>query len=63
MLHLPLGDHMHQLDATQENARAVKGAKPEHRSSDTVDCPMALLDELEVQGQAAPAVWNAVLAA
>lgn len=45
-LHLPLGDHMHQLDATQEKARAAKGFIPEHRSGDALDRPMVLHDDV-----------------
>jgi hypothetical protein len=41
--HLPFGDHMHDLDATQNDTRAAEVLEPEHRSDDAFDGPMVLV--------------------
>lgn len=37
---LSLLNHVHQFDATQKNAGAPEGLKPEHWPSATLDCPV-----------------------
>ena len=37
---LSLINHVHQFDATQKNAGAPEGLKPEHWPSATLDCPV-----------------------
>jgi len=44
--HLPLLDHVHELDAAQQNARTPKGLEPKHRSSAPLDCPVILFDDV-----------------
>src|SRR5258708_21645897 len=55
MFQLPFGDHMHDLDATQNDTRAAEVLKPEHapralpsgrRSDDAFDGPMVLLNHV-----------------
>jgi hypothetical protein len=38
--HLSFLNHVHQLDATQHNARAVKILEPQRRPGDAIDGPM-----------------------
>jgi hypothetical protein len=44
--HLSFLDHVHQLDATQNDARAVEILEPEHRPGSAFDGPMVLLDDV-----------------
>jgi hypothetical protein len=44
--HLPFLDHVHQFDATQNDARAVEIPEPEHRSRSAFDRPMVLFDDV-----------------
>ena len=39
-------DHVHDLDAGDEDARATKELEPEHGSHDAFDCPVILLDDV-----------------
>src|SRR5882757_10023320 len=43
VFHLPFRDHMHDLDAAQNDTRAAEVLEPEHRSDDAFDGPMVLL--------------------
>jgi hypothetical protein len=45
-LHLALGNHVHELDAAQQEARAAKVLEAQHRSSQALDGPMVLLDDV-----------------
>jgi hypothetical protein len=45
-MHLPLGDHVHQLDATEQDARTAKVLEAKHRSSQALDSPMVLLNNV-----------------
>jgi hypothetical protein len=45
-LHLPFLDHVHQLDATQDDARTVEVLEPEHWPGSTFNGPMVLLDDV-----------------
>jgi hypothetical protein len=44
--HFPLGDHVHELDSTQQDMRKTKILEPEHRSSPSLDRPMVLFDDV-----------------
>jgi hypothetical protein len=43
VFHLAFGDHMHDLNATQNDTCAAEVLEPEHRSRDAFDGPMVLL--------------------
>ena len=43
---LPLADHVHRLDAGNEDARSSKGLEAQHRPYDTLDGPVVLLDDV-----------------
>lgn len=45
-LHLALCDHVHELDGAQQDACAAKVLEAEHRSSQSLDGPMVLLDDV-----------------
>ena len=45
-IELPLADHVHGLDAGNEDARSAKNLEPEHRPYDSFDRPMILLDDI-----------------
>jgi hypothetical protein len=44
--HLPFLDHVHNLNVTENNARAVKVLEPLHGPSDAFDGPMVLFDHV-----------------
>jgi hypothetical protein len=44
VLHLTLGNYMHELDAAQRDPGATKTLKAEHRPRAALDRPMILLD-------------------
>jgi hypothetical protein len=46
VFHLPLRNHVHDLDTTQQNAGTTKGLEPEHRKRTALDSPMVLLDDV-----------------
>ena len=46
MLHLPFLDHVHDLDATQNNPRAAKALEPKHQSNNAFDGSMVLLNHV-----------------
>jgi hypothetical protein len=41
--HLPLGDHVHGLDATYDDARATEVLEAQHRSCLSLDGPVILV--------------------
>ncbi len=43
---LSLLDHVHRLDAGNQDARAAKGLESEHRPHDPLDGPMVLFDDV-----------------
>jgi hypothetical protein len=43
---LPFLDHVHHLDVTQNDGRAVEILKPEHRPGPAFDGPMVLLHDV-----------------
>ena len=45
VLHLSFLDHVHDFDAAQNVARAVKVLEPKHRSGATFDGPMVLFHQ------------------
>lgn len=46
VLHLTLGDHVHELDAAQQDLGATKILEAEHRPRASLDRPMILLDNI-----------------
>ena len=46
VFHLPFRDHMHDLDATQNDTPAAEVLEPEHRSDDAFDGPMVVLNDV-----------------
>src|ERR1700712_3086341 len=44
--HLPFCDHMHYLDATENDTRTAEVLELEHRSDDAFDGPMVLLNHV-----------------
>jgi hypothetical protein len=40
VFHLPFGDHMHYLNAAQNDTRATEALEPEHRPNDAFDSPV-----------------------
>jgi hypothetical protein len=45
-LHVPFGDHMHQLDADQQDPGTAEGLEPQHWPRASLDRPMILLDHV-----------------
>jgi hypothetical protein len=43
VLHLPFANHVHQLDAGQNNARAPETPEPHHRLDNAFDGSMVLV--------------------
>src|SRR5260370_42334353 len=46
VLHLPFLDHMHDLDAAQNDTRAVEILESQHRSDSALDGTMVLLNDV-----------------
>jgi hypothetical protein len=46
VLHLTLPDHVHELDAAQQDPGATKILEAEHRPRASLDRPMVLLDNI-----------------
>jgi hypothetical protein len=46
VFHLPLRNHVHDLDAAQQNAGTTEGLEPEHRPGTALDSPMVLFDDV-----------------
>jgi hypothetical protein len=46
VFHLPLRNHVHELDTAQQNAGTTKGLEPEHRPGTALDSPMVLFDDV-----------------
>ena len=44
--HLPLLDHVHELNAAKQDACTPKGLESEHRSSAPLDCSVILFDNV-----------------
>ena len=45
-IELALANHVHRLNAGDEDACAAKDLEPEHRPYDSFDSPMILLDDI-----------------
>ena len=43
---LPLADHVHRLDAGNQDARAARSLESQHRSHNTLDAPVLLLNDV-----------------
>ena len=51
VFHLPLGDHVHEFNATQQDAGAAKILESQHGAGTTLDRPMVLFhDIIEILG-------------
>jgi hypothetical protein len=46
VFHLPLCDHVHELDTAQQNAGTTKALEPEHRPGTALDSPVVLVDDV-----------------
>jgi hypothetical protein len=44
--HLPLADHVHDLDTTKDDASATERLESEHRLGDALDRPVVLLNDV-----------------
>jgi hypothetical protein len=43
---LPFANHVHDLDAAEDDACATERLETEHRSGDAFDCPVVLLNDV-----------------
>jgi len=46
VFHLPLRDHVHELDTAQQNAGTTKRLEPEHRPRTALDSPVVLFNDV-----------------